>query len=29
MAHGRPVAVIAQGRAFDLRTEWWRGAGAP
>ena len=28
-AHGRPVAVITQGRAFDLRTDWWRGAGAP
>jgi dihydroorotase len=22
-AHGRPVAVVAEGRAFDLRTPHW------
>ena len=27
-AHGRPVATIVQGRAFDLRTECWREAAA-
>ena len=25
-AHGRPVAVVAQGRCFDLRTRWWEEA---
>ena len=27
-AHGRPVAVVAQGRCFDLRTRWWEEAVA-
>jgi len=27
-AHGCPVAVIVNGRAFDLRTDWWTEASA-